>query len=205
MPRTIRVTIGDVPVLSSVHTDPIGITDSISTSLSGGTFGPVSEPQGDWRPSFGNVGYALLSSDNTATGEQSLPSGVSIARTQGDWFYGGTADQTDRALLKPPGDNTRRYGAWYHATAVIITITFTNAWSGMIRVYSMDHDSTVRRQTVKIDDGSNPAAVALGQFDQGMWVGRSVTVSASGTVVITATLTAGGSNAVVNAIMLDTS
>lgn len=183
----------------------------ITFATAGGvtTMGPVVEPQGDWRTTggFGDDGYALLAFNGPQGSETDQISMAlnSIARTQGAMnYWTQPIDSNERGLQAPTG-TTRKIGAWYHATAVIATLTFTNAYSGMVRVYMIDWDGTTRRQTLKINDGSNPAAVDLGgQFDQGMWVGRSVSVGAAGTVVITATNGGGGSpNAVISGIFLD--
>jgi hypothetical protein len=180
-------------------------TEAIATTW---TFGPVVEPQGDWKSpaAFGDDGYALLAWDG-GTDVVSMPLNT-LTRTVGALNY-WTAPTDERGLQHPdaPTDPNRKIGCWYDATAVVATLTFTAAYTGRVRVYMIDWDSTTRRQTLKIDDGSNPAAVDLGgQFDQGMWVGRSVTVGAGGTVVVTATNGGGASpNAVISGIFLDQS
>lgn len=194
-----RLLVSDAGVLSAEEVVVTGPT----------TFGPIQAPQGNWSDAgFGTDGYALLSFPGPAD-VVSMPL-CSLARTQGaENYWTGTSYSTPMRALQDPANLLAdgRIGAWYDATAVIATLTFTAAYTGMVRVYCIDWDDTTRRETVKIDDGSAPAAVDLGgQFDQGLWVGRTVDVAASGTVVITVTNLGGGSaNAVLSGIFLDPS
>lgn len=160
------------------------------------TMGPVVEPQGDWVDSaFGDDGYALLSWSGQDVDDVSMPLNTIALTTGLKYNYTTSEPNTNRRAMQPAAPNqagTRRLGVWYGGTtignSVVATLTFTNAYTGMVRVFSSDWLSEGRRQTVKVDDGSNPAAVDLGgAFFDGMWVGRGVTVAAGGTVVVTAT------------------
>ena len=59
--------------------------------------------------------------------------------------------------LQSPDTSTRRACAIYDANQVRLHLTFPAAYSGNLHIYVLDWDSTARRETVTINDGSGPA------------------------------------------------
>jgi hypothetical protein len=79
---------------------------------------------------------------------------------------------------------------------------FVDGYVGTVRLYAVDWDSSVRRQSVTVDDGSGPQTRVIdASFNGGAWVEFDVVVPAGGTLTITVTRIAGG-NAVLSGIFL---
>ena len=90
----------------------------------------------------------------------------------------------------------------YDANQIRIHLTFSTAYSGTIHVYALDWDTTARRETITVNDGSGPQTANLTtDFSQGAWVNVPINVAAGGTVTVTVTRTA-GLNAVVSGVFL---
>ena len=156
-------------------------------------------PQGSWVGNYGADGYALLgwtgSSDIV-----SLPQS-SLVLDQGNRFQWVSATTAARALQSPDA-TTRNAACWYDANQLRLHLTFTTAYSGTLHLYAMDWDTTDRRETITVNDGSGPRTANLStDFSQGAWVGAAVNVVAGGTVSVTVTRTA-GLNAVLSGILL---
>jgi len=82
-------------------------------------------------------------------------------------------------------------------------MTFANAYTGAIHVYTVDFDSLGRRETITINDGSGPQTANITtDFTQGAWVSANINVAAGGTVTVTVTNTAGTANAVLSGVFL---
>jgi hypothetical protein len=155
-------------------------------------------PQGTWVDTYGGDGFALLAW-NGGTDLVSLPT-ASLAVEQAARHQWNTST-TDVRALQSPDAQSRRATTAYDSTQVRLRLTFSAAYSGMLHVYAVDYDSTVRRQSVTVDDGSPETVAIANAFDQGAWVHAPITVSAGGSVVITADRTA-GPNAVVAGVFL---
>jgi hypothetical protein len=93
--------------------------------------------------------------------------------------------------------------AWYSTGRVRVSLTFDDAYTGVLRVYALDWNSpAVRRQTVSVFDGVHTRSVELDEsFFDGRWVHAPLNVPAGTTVVITADRT-GGANAVIAGLFL---
>jgi hypothetical protein len=155
--------------------------------------------QGDWVGSYGDAGY-LLAAWNATTDQAVLP-GVTLAVEQGTrhrWLA-GTADVR---ALEDAGQTTRRPAAYYHASQVRLRLTFASAWSGTVHLYALDWDTTERRQTVTVNDGTTSKVVAISTaFNNGAWIHAPVSVGSGGSVVITVDRT-GGANALLSGVFL---
>ena len=58
-------------------------------------------------------------------------------------------------------------------------LSFPSAYSGTLRLYAIDWDSTDRRESVTVDDGTGPHTVNITtDFSQGAWMTFPVTVTA---------------------------
>ena len=116
---------------------------------------------------------------------QSLQSGVNLDQGSRFRWSSGTGDVR---ALESADESTRRAATWFHSTEVQATVSFTDAYVGMMRIYMVDWDSTVRRQTVTVNDGSGPQSVTIDRsFNGGAWVEFPINVGAAGSVSITVT------------------
>ena len=112
------------------------------------------------------------------------------------------ASTTDGRALESPDQSERRAATYYHKNGLKVQLAFAEAYSGNLHLYALDWDSTSRRQTVTVDDGNGPQTIDLTEnFNDGVWMHFPIDVGAGGTVLITATKTAGG-NAVIAGMFL---
>jgi hypothetical protein len=156
-------------------------------------------PQGNWVGAYGADGYALLNWNN-GTDLTSLPQS-SLVLDQGYRYFWSNGTTSVQAL-QSPDTTVRRAACWCDANQVRLHLTFSAAYSGTIHVYAVDWDPASRRETITVNDGSNPqTANVTTDFSLGAWVNAPINVAAGGTVVITVTRT-GGLNAVVSGIFL---
>ena len=83
-------------------------------------------------------------------------------------------------------------------------LTFTDAYSGSIRLYSLDWDHTTRRQTVTVTTSTDGAqsTVIDASFNGGAWVEFPIDVLAAETVSIAVTHDGGATHAVLSGIFL---
>src|SRR6266567_5492161 len=181
---------------NSVGDSPPSSTASASTAT---LIGYTQAPQGSWVGSYGANGYALLGW-NGSSDLVSLP-GITLTLDNGqrfEWSGSTTAVQA----LQSPDATTRRAASWYDASQVRLHLTFSSAFSGTIHLYALDWDTTGRRETITVNDGSAPQAANITtDFSGGAWVNAPVNVGAGGTVTITVTQTA-GLNAVISGVFL---
>jgi len=177
------------------NSDPSNVVSS--TTLAGLAYSQ--SPQGNWVGAYGVNGYALLDWNN-GTDLTSLPQ-ASLVLDQGSrylWSSGTTAVQA----LQSPDTTTRHAACSYDANQIRLHLTFSTAYSGSIHIYAVDWDTTARRETITVNDGSGPQTANITtDFSQGAWVNVPINVAAGGTVTITVTRT-GGQNAVVSGIFL---
>jgi hypothetical protein len=155
--------------------------------------------RGNWVGGYGADGYALLAW-NASTDQVALPL-ASLTLDQGSrsqW----SASTTDVRALENAAQTQRRAATWYHTSSLRLHLTFTTAYSGTLHLYALDWNSTTRRQTVTVDDGSGPLTITLGSaFNNGAWMHVPISVGAGGTVTIRADRTA-GANAILSGLFL---
>ncbi|HLE79651.1 MAG TPA: hypothetical protein VI687_04600, partial [Candidatus Limnocylindrales bacterium] len=156
--------------------------------------------QGDWVGAYGSTGY-VLAAWNNQTDVVSLPTGTTSTLVQGSRTLWATT--TDKRAVENPAQTTRKAAAYKHGSQVKVRLTFTAAYGGMLSLYLLDWDSTARRATVTVDDGSGPKTIGLTtDFNAGAWLSFPINVSAGGTVNVTVAKTA-GSGAVLSGLFLD--
>ena len=110
---------------------------------------------------------------------------------------------SDVRALQDPTQTQRRAATYADANQVTVHLSFPSAYSGTVHLYAIDWDSTARRESITVNDGSGPHTVNITtDFSQGAWTSFPVTVAAGGTVTITVTRTA-GINAVLSGILLN--
>jgi hypothetical protein len=153
-------------------------------------------PQGTWVGTYGADGYDLFGW-NGSTDLVSLP----LVLDQGSryqWVSPTTAVQA----LQSPDATTRRASCVYDSSQLRMHLSFNGAYSGTVHLYALDWDSTSRRETITINDGSGPRTADISSaFNQGAWISAPISVLAGGSVTITVTPTA-GANAVLSGIFL---
>jgi hypothetical protein len=157
------------------------------------------EPQGSWVGKVGSAGYLLPDWD----GVQDLSNmpGVTTSLLQGS-RYQWAANTSDVRALQGPEGLTRSAAAYYSSGQVKLQLSFSAAYSGNLHLYAVDWDSTARRESITVNDGSGPRTVLLNSaFGKGAWVSFPVNVAASGNVTITVNREA-GANAVLSGIFL---
>jgi alpha-tubulin suppressor-like RCC1 family protein len=157
-------------------------------------------PQGNWEGSVGSVGYVLAAWDGSSEDSSYLP-GVTMSLLQGNRFSWAQETSETRALEGPSG-SLRNAGTFYSESEVKVRLSFAASYSGDLRLYAVDWDTTARRESITVEDGSGSRTVPLNNnFHEGAWVSLPVSVAAAGTVTITADRLA-GSNAVLSGIFL---
>ena len=172
---------------------------NVASATTPGALAYSQPPQGSWVGTYGADGYALLG----WTGSSDLVSlpHSSLVLDQGNrfqWISGTTASRA----LQSPDATSRNAACWYDANQLRLHLTFSTAYSGNLHLYAMDWDTTNRRETVSVNDGSGPRTANLSaDFSQGAWVNAPVNVAAGGTVTVTVTRTV-GLNAVLSGILL---
>jgi hypothetical protein len=161
----------------------------------------TSAPQGSWVNSFGAQGYVLAGWNNGASDLTSLGT-ASVTLDQGA-RYCWACSTTDARALQSPDQSERRAATYYDANKVALHLSFSSAYSGTLELYAIDWDTTARRESVVVNDGSGPQIVNVGSdFSQGAWMSFPVNVAANGTVTITVNRVA-GVNAVLSGIFLN--
>jgi len=164
------------------------------------TLGYTQAPQGNWVGAYGIDGNALLGWNGGAD-LISWPKG-GIAMDQG-LRYQWTATTMDSRALQSPDGTTRRAACWYHQTQVSLHLTFRASYSGVLRVYVLDWDSTARQEAITINDGAGPKTAAITTtFNQGAWLSLPINIGADGAVSILIDGLA-GDNAVVSGLFLN--
>jgi hypothetical protein len=156
-------------------------------------------PQGNWVGTYGADGYALIAW-NGATDLTSLPQST-LVLDQGARFQWSAGTSDVRALQSPDG-TTRRAATFYDANQLRLHLTFSTAYTGTLHLYALDWDTTTRRESITINDGSAPRTATISSaFDQGAWVNAPISVPAGGTLTITVDRAA-GYNAVLAGVFL---
>jgi hypothetical protein len=157
------------------------------------------EPQGSWVGKFGSAGYLLAGWDG-AQDVSDMPN-VTASLVKGNRFEWAANTSDVRALQGPEGA-TRDAAAYYDPNQVQVKLSFTSAYSGSLHLYAVDWDSTARRESIVVNDGSGPRTIDLSsEFKNGAWVSFPISVAAAGSVTITVNHEA-GSNAVLSGVFL---
>ena len=161
----------------------------------------MSAPQGSWVNTYGSAGYVLAGWNNGGSDLTSLGA-ATVSLDQGSrWCW--TCSTTDVRALQNPSQTQRRAATYADPNQVTVHLSFPSAYSGTLHLYAVDWDSTARRESITVNDGSGPHTVNItADFSQGAWTSFPVTVASGGTVTITVTRTA-GINAVLSGIFLD--
>jgi hypothetical protein len=129
--------------------------------------------------------------------------GATLTLDQGTRYCWVCTTTSDVRALQSPDQTSRRAGIYYDANQIRAHLSFTNAYSGTLRVYVVDWDTTARREDLTVTDGTGPHTISITtDVSQGAWAAFPVTVAAGGTVTLTATTRTAGMNAVLSGIFL---
>jgi hypothetical protein len=157
------------------------------------------EPQGGWVGKVGSAGYLLADWDG-AQDLSDLPNVTATLVKGGRWRW--SANSTDARALQGPEGTTRNAATYYDPNQIQLNLSFATAYSGNLHLYAVDWDSTERRESITVDDGSGPRTVSLSsEFHNGAWLSVPINIAAAGSVSITVTRE-GGANAVLSGIFL---
>jgi len=157
------------------------------------------EPQGSWFGKVGSAGYLLGAWDGTQD-VSDLPN-VTSTLEKGS-RYEWTANTSDVRALQGPEGSARNAATYYDPNEIKLKLGFTTAYSGSLHLYAVDWDSTARRESITVNDGSGPRTVLLNaEFHNGAWVSLPVSVAAGGSVTIAVDHEA-GANAVLSGVFL---
>jgi hypothetical protein len=198
----VNVAAGGSVTITAAHLG--GANAVISGVFLGGTgstpLPPPSAPQGNWVGTYGHVGYSL-GGWNGSSDLSYLPN-ASLGLTQGTRCACWGSSTADIRALQSPDATTRVAAVWYDPNQLQLSLNFSAGYQGNLELYAVDWDSTGRRETVTVNDGSGPQTVALSNsFNQGAWMVFPVNVAAGGSVTITAAHL-GGANAVISGVFL---
>jgi hypothetical protein len=166
-----------------------------------GTLGYTQTPQGNWVGDYGADGYDLLGWDGSDLAW--FPQSRFVLDHGGRFnSWNGSGGTSDLRALQGPDTTTRRATCIFDANQLRLHLTFTAAYTGDVHLYALDWDSTARRESITVDDGSGPRTANITTpFDQGAWVNASIVVPSGGTVTILVDHLA-GANAVLSGIFL---
>jgi hypothetical protein len=155
----------------------------------------TSAPQGSWVGTYGSAGYDLAGWN----GESDLASmsSASVGLAQGSRYVWASSTEDVRAL-QGPEKTTRDAATYYDPNDIQLRLSFANAYTGNLRLYAVDWDSTARRELISVN---GQTAALSSEFNQGAWVTFPISVAAGETVSIVVDRTA-GSNAVLSGIFL---
>lgn len=182
---TVDRTAGVNAVLSGVFLGDAGSPPSVPVSTA---------PQGNWVGTFGFAGYDL-GAWNGSSDLVNMPN-ASLNVQAGRYVWDGNT--VDVRALQSPDTSTRKAATYYDWNQLTVQLNFSAAYSGTLRLYAVDWDSTARRETISI--GGQTARLST-DFSQGAWVAFPISVPAGGSVTITVDRTA-GANAVVSGVFL---
>jgi len=158
--------------------------------------------QGDWVGSYGADGYALAGWNGTSsTSDIVVLPNATLTLEQGDRYVWSTST-TDVRALRHPDLNQRKAATWFHNSQLRLRLDFAAAYTGTLHIYAVDWDTTTRRQSVTVNDGTTSKTIAMNSsYNVGAWLHYPISVAAGGVVRITADYVA-GYNANIDGIFL---
>jgi WD40 repeat protein len=152
-------------------------------------------PQGTWTGTFGASGYDLAGWDGST--DVSDMGNATLSLVQGSRYVWTPQTEEARALESPDG-LTREAATYFDSNELEFAVKFTAAYTGNLRLYAVDWDSTARRETITVN---GQTATLSSSFNQGAWVTFPISVAAGAAVTVTVERTA-GANAVISGVFL---
>lgn len=161
--------------------------------------------QGNWVGHVGSAGYVLCAWNDT-TDLVSMPlATVNLDAGQRYRWSGSGTSTDDERTLEAPDRSYRRAATWYRDSGNIeASLDFSSRFVGTLTLYALDYDTSDRRDTFIVDDGSGAQTVVRSTpFHEGVWLSFAIDVEAGDTVTIEVSKQA-GVNPVLAGIFLDT-
>ena len=154
-----------------------------------------SAPQGSWVGAYGSAGYDL----GGWSGESDLASmsSASVSLAQGSRYVWASSTEDVRAMQSPE-KTTREAATYYDPNEIQLKLSFASAYTGNLRLYAVDWDSTARRELISVNGQTASLSTS---FNGGAWVSFPISVAAGETVSIVVDRTA-GPNAVLSGVFL---
>jgi hypothetical protein len=187
-------------VVDGQHTITARATDAGSAQKCAGISVTTGHPeiQGDWVGAYGSAGFVLGAWNGTS--DVAVLPGASMTLLQGDRYLSGP--NAEARSVENAAQTERRQAVLWDDVQVRLRLDFPAGFSGPLDIYAVDYDTSGRRQTVTVDDGSGPVSRAIStSFSQGAWIHFMINVAPGGAATITAARTA-GANAVLSGIFL---
>jgi subtilisin family serine protease len=148
--------------------------------------------QGDWVGTYGVDGYALGAWNGPGTSDLVVLPNATLTLEQGA-RYSWASPTSDTRALRNPSTTERRATSWYDLSSLRLRLDFSAPYSGTLHIYTYDWDSTGRRQTITVTDGTTSKSIPMTTipYDGGAWLHFPINVPAGGSVHITADYVAG--------------
>ena len=197
----VSVAAGATVTISATNTaTAAGATAVISAVMIGDAGAPpvtngTQAPQGNWSKTYGAAGYDLAGWNGTS--DLSWMPDASVTLDQGTREL-RTATTTDVRALTDPTGTSRTAADYTDPNQVRVKLTFNQAYTGNLHLYSVDWDTTARRELITVNGQTSELS---SDFSQGGWVSFPITEAAGNTLLITVDRTA-GTSAVLSGIFL---
>jgi hypothetical protein len=184
---------------TSVAFSPSGLLSTTNLGSEFTVLAPSSASSAtNWVGAFGKDGYDLAGWDGQSD-VSDLPN-ASVSLVQGSRYVWAANTSDPRALPSPDG-LTRTAATYYDSNQIQVKLTFHAAYTGNLRLYAVDWDSSARQESIAVGGQSAIFSNKWGAFSHGQWAIFPVSVAAGGSVTITVTRQA-GANAVLSGIFL---
>jgi hypothetical protein len=181
-------TAGANAVLSGIFLGEAGSPPSIEAP---------SAPRGSWVGTYGSAGYDLGAWSGGGDLVSMPAPSASVSLAHGGRYVWAPSTGDARALQSPE-KTTREAATYYDPNQIRLSLKFNTSYSGSLRVYALDWDSTSRRELISV---AGHSAALSSSFHEGAWVSFPIEVAAGETVSIVVDRTA-GANAVLSGVFL---
>jgi 6-phosphogluconolactonase (cycloisomerase 2 family) len=142
----------------------------------------------NWVGALGADGYDLAAW-NGSSDLISMPN-VTVNLVQGSRTQWAAGTSDTRALQAPDGSSPRNAAAYTDPNEVKVSLAFKAAYTGDLRLYAVDWDTTQREESITVSSGSTTVgsvtlAEEYGAFYRGQWAVVPISVAAGASVAIT--------------------
>ena len=194
---TCTVTATNAAGISAPSTASNSVTPSAAVTTGTAAFVTLNTTtQGNWIGVYGSNGY------NVINNSVSYPTYVTVTPS-GTNSTTWTSSTTDvRALQQATSPTNRIAATWYTDTSELIDLVFNDGLQHQLSIYCLDWDSTIRTQTVAIQDANG--VLLNSQNVSNFHNGEYLVWQVSGHVQVIVTNTNSSDNAVISGLFFDT-